>query len=185
MVHLIWFWPWMPGLGPWMTVRLTKSIRKGRVRLLFFFETQQALSLPLPAIVQNFQVADKPGLKAHRNWNRLEFLTWSKLGIHTPFTCVTDSDNLRKSFKTGIKEVGRLRIGKILRKNRWMSDEEKMIYLQFYNEIEFWSFNTVSNEIKWYYIIIDILEVLSFAENVRRKNMEYRLQTFWANGVPY
>jgi len=40
-----------------------------------------------------------------------------------------------------------------------MSDEEKMIYLQFYNEIEFWSFNTVSNEIKWYYIIIDILEV--------------------------
>ena len=66
-----------------------------------------------------------------------------------------------------------------------MSDEEKMIYLQFYNEIEFWSFNTVSNEIKWYYIIIDILEVLSFAENVRRKNMEYRLQLFWANGVPY
>ena len=48
-----------------------------------------------------------------------------------------DSDNLSKNFKTSIKEVGRLRIGKILRKNRWMSDEEKMIYLQFYNEIEF------------------------------------------------
>ena len=48
-----------------------------------------------------------------------------------------DLDNLSKSFKTSIKEVGRLRIGKILRKNRWMSDEEKMIYLQFYNEIEF------------------------------------------------
>ena len=85
-----------------------------------------------------------------------------------------DSDNLSKNFKTGIKEVGRLRIGKILRKNRWMSDEEKMIYLQFYNEIEFWSFNTVSNEIKWNYIIIDILEALSFAENVKRQNMEYR-----------
>ena len=72
---------------------------------------------------------------------------------------IPDYYNLSASFQTDIKEVGRLRIGKILRKNRWMSDEEKMIYLQFYNEIEFWSFNTVSNEIKWYYIIIDILEV--------------------------
>ena len=50
---------------------------------------------------------------------------------------IPDSYNLSASFQTDIKEVGRLRIGKILRKNRWMSDEEKMIYLQFYNEIEF------------------------------------------------
>ena len=119
-------------------------------------------------------------------WYRPEFWTWSfKLGIHAPLVFAfgavldietflvllrsvdhsgalipdKDSDNLSKNFKTSIKEVGRLRIGKILRKNRWMSDEEKMIYLQFYNEIEFWSINTVSNEIKWYYIIIDILEV--------------------------
>ena len=50
---------------------------------------------------------------------------------------IPDYYNLSSSFQTDIKEVGRLRIGKILRKNRWMSDEEKMIYLQFYNEIEF------------------------------------------------
>ena len=50
---------------------------------------------------------------------------------------IPDSYNLSVSSQTDIKEVGRLRIGKILRKNRWMSDEEKMIYLQFYNEIEF------------------------------------------------
>lgn len=143
----------------------------------------------MPAIVQNFQVADKLGLivkyEIGQRWSFRDPCTGSIPGLAAVggqfgpcafwFSALIpdeDSDNLSKSFKTGIKEVGRLRIGKILRKNRWMSDEEKMIYLQFYNEIEFWSFNTVSNEIKWYYIIIDILEVLSFAE--KRQNMEYR-----------
>ena len=86
----------------------------------------------------------------------IPFLGKKKFRDDIGIRLIPDYYNLIASFQTDIKEVGRLRIGKILRKNRWMSDEEKMIYLQFYNEIEFWSFNTVSNEIKWYYIIIDI-----------------------------
>ena len=62
-----------------------------------------------------------------------------------------------------------------------MSDEEKMIYLQFYNEIEFWFWHLIllKMKIKWYYIIIYIIEVLSDAENIKRQNLEYRQQKYW------